>query len=427
MEENKMINRRFAKKLTTVSLAGILTASMSVAAFAGPGGGPGGPGGGGGGNRGGGDGGSRTESHESGESRESSGGGEMSRPDSGSSDSGFAAPSFGGGSSDSGFAAPSFGGGSTDSGMTAPSFGGGSFEAPTIDVENQTFSYGGNTYSLATGELLSTVTDSTDDTDSSDTQQPSTPPAMGQQRMTPPAMGQQQMTPPAQLQEGEEPPEKPEGDLAPAKPEGDLAPEKPEGAEELMEPPVDEDGNVIAPPEKPEGEEGEGFAPGGMRPVMIDTDALSEAIAAIEDEDTSASLSELLSVYTAAMDAEKAALDAEDTDEETLTSLREAAAEARTALLDALKEADIDVADYSDAQELPERPGGEGEELQTPPEKPEGDLTPEKPEGDEAPEKPATDEDESVSTGSVSMINRARTALQNMASSIGNWFGGFFR
>ena len=31
-----MINRRFARKLTTVSLAGILTASMSGAAFAGP-------------------------------------------------------------------------------------------------------------------------------------------------------------------------------------------------------------------------------------------------------------------------------------------------------------------------------------------------------------------------------------------------------
>ncbi|MBO6137323.1 MAG: hypothetical protein J6O71_01805 [Lachnospiraceae bacterium] len=349
-----MINRRFTKKLTTVSLAGILTVSMSVAAFAGPGGGPGGPGGG---NRGGGD--------------------------------------------------------------------GGSSEATAIDVENQTFNYSGNTYSLATGELLSNLTQNTG---SSNTQQPPAPPAMGQQ---------QRMAPPAQLQEGEEPPEKPEGDLAPEKPEGDLAPEKPEGAEELMEPPVDEDGNAIAPPEKPEGEEGEGFNPRGMMPAMIDTDALSEAIAAIEDEDTSASLSELLSAYTAAMDAEKAALDAEDTDEETLSSLREAAAEARTALLDALKEADIDIADYSNAENMPERPEGEEELMEppvdedgnviAPPEKPEGDLAPAKPKGDEAPEKPDSDEDETSATGAVGIINRARTALQNMASSIGSWFGGLFK
>ena len=144
-----------------------------------------------------------------------------------------------------------------------------------------------------------------------------------------------------------------------------------------------------------------------------------------EDEDTASNLSDLLSAYQAAMDAEKEALDAEDTDEEALAALREASESARTALLDALKEAGIEQADYTAVEDMLDRPESDREELQTPPEKPEGDLAPEKPEGDEAPEKPEDDGNAPTDNGGI--FNRARTAIQNMASNIGNWFSGLLK
>lgn len=284
-----MLNKRLTKKVTTITITGILTAGMSVAAFASPGGG-----------------------------------------------------------------------------------------AP-----------GAPDYPMETGEAVLTT---------SDMQESEQPPA-------PPAMDQQRMAPPANMQDGEEPPEKPEGDEAPEKPDGDEATERPEV------------------PEIKDGEQPVRPKDGEFRPVMINTDAVGEVIEAIEDEDTASSLSGLLSAYTAAMDAEKEALDSEDTDEETLAALREASEEARTALIEALTEAGIDAAEYTDVEKLLDRPENESGEL-APPEKPEGDETIDA--EDELPEIPVL-EDKSSSDNKGGIIYKAKTTLKNAMNSVGNWFSGIFK
>lgn len=131
-----------------------------------------------------------------------------------------------------------------------------------------------------------------------------------------------------EFNEGERP-ELPEGEL-PELSEGEM-PEKPEG--EMLE---------GERPELPEGEEGKmpgmkgdrgGFAKG------IDTEAISESIDALEDDDTKESLTELLSAYEDAKSALDSAIESEDED---IDSYREAEMTAMKALFDALEEAGID-------------------------------------------------------------------------------------
>lgn len=137
-------------------------------------------------------------------------------------------------------------------------------------------------------------------------------------------------------------PELPEGEL-PELSEGEM-PEKSEG-----EMPEDER------PELPEGEEGKmpgmkgdrgGFAKG------IDTEAISESIDALEDDDTKESLTELLSAYEDAKSALDSAIESEDED---IDSYREAEMTAMKALFDALEEAGIDT--------KPAKPEGDATEM----------------------------------------------------------------
>ena len=115
------------------------------------------------------------------------------------------------------------------------------------------------------------------------------------------------------MPEGEMP-EMPEGER-PEMPEGEM-PERPEGER----------------PEMPEG------GRGGFR-MDLDTDALSEAIDALEDEDTKAGLAALLADYEEAKEALDSAI---ENKEEDIDSYREAEADAMKALFDALEAAGID-------------------------------------------------------------------------------------
>ena len=152
-----------------------------------------------------------------------------------------------------------------------------------------------------------------------------------------------------EFNEGERP-ELPEGEL-PELPEGEM-PELPEG--EMPEKPEGEmpEGER---PELPEGEEGKmpglkggqsGFAKG------IDTEAISESIDALEDDDTKESLTELLSAYEDAKSALDSAIESEDED---IDSYREAEMTAMKALFDALEEAGIDT--------KPAKPEGDATEM----------------------------------------------------------------
>ena len=89
--------------------------------------------------------------------------------------------------------------------------------------------------------------------------------------------------------------------------------------------------------------------------------AIAEAISEVEDEETQTTLSDLLSAYQEALDAEKEALDNAAGKEEDIDieSLRNAVKEARDELTSALEEAGVEI-------ELPERleaPNGERPEL----------------------------------------------------------------
>lgn len=149
-----------------------------------------------------------------------------------------------------------------------------------------------------------------------------------------------------EFNEGERP-ELPEGEL-PELPEGEM-PEKPEGEMPEGEMPEGER------PELPEGEAGKmpglkggqnGFAKG------IDTEAISESIDALEDDDTKESLTELLSAYEDAKSALDSAIESEDED---IDSYREAEMTAMKALFDALEEAGIDT--------KPAKPEGDATEM----------------------------------------------------------------
>ena len=144
-----------------------------------------------------------------------------------------------------------------------------------------------------------------------------------------------------EFNEGERP-ELPEGEL-PELSEGEM-PEKPEG-----EMPEGER------PELPEGEEGKMPGMKGDRGDFakgIDTEAISESIDALEDDDTKESLTELLSAYEDAKSALDSAIESEDED---IDSYREAEMTAMKALFDALEEAGIDT--------KPAKPEGDATEM----------------------------------------------------------------
>ena len=134
-------------------------------------------------------------------------------------------------------------------------------------------------------------------------------------------------------------------------------PELPSGAEsgdESMTPP-DGTGNGTKG-QKPAGED-RGQRPDGMGKGRKGKQAdivsgVTEAIESVEDEVTRAGLQALLSDFTAALDAEREAFDDESTDEDALTELQTATEEARTALLEALSDAGVDVSAF----ERPEKP-----------------------------------------------------------------------
>ena len=172
-------------------------------------------------------------------------------------------------------------------------------------------------------------------------------------------------------------------------------------------------------PELPEGEEGKmpemkggkgGFAKG------LDTEAISESIDALEDDDTKESLTELLSAYEDAKSALDSAIESEDED---IDSYREAEMTAMRALFDALEEAGIDT--------KPAKPEGETAELseETKPELTESEISeiPEKNERREsfqntqgAQQNPATQQSgESQQENSNGVISK-----------IANWFRSLF-
>ena len=172
-------------------------------------------------------------------------------------------------------------------------------------------------------------------------------------------------------------------------------------------------------PELPEGEEGKmpemkggkgGFAKG------IDTEAISESIDALEDDDTKESLTELLSAYEDAKSALDSAIESEDED---IDSYREAEMTAMRVLFDALEEAGIDT--------KPAKPEGETAELseETKPELTESEISeiPEKNERREsfqntqgAQQNPATQQNgESQQENSNGVISK-----------IANWFRSLF-
>lgn len=151
------------------------------------------------------------------------------------------------------------------------------------------------------------------------------------------AYGEEMGTPPSgqpggrrgQMADGGTPPELPEGAFV-----GEAPPERPERPElaEGEEPP--------APPEGDDGTMGGGrggrpMGEVGEMPVMVDTDALRETVAALNDSDTETSLSSLLEAYETALASERAAMD-NRSGGDAMQAAREAVQDALAALQAAL-------------------------------------------------------------------------------------------
>ncbi len=76
--------------------------------------------------------------------------------------------------------------------------------------------------------------------------------------------------------------------------------------------------------------------------LPLDVSAIEEAIAALDDVDQQAALTELLITYTEAVEALEAGIKDEDITEEQMTILRDAVRDAKASLLEALVAADIE-------------------------------------------------------------------------------------
>ena len=213
-----------------------------------------------------------------------------------------------------------------------------------------------------------------------------------------------------EFNEGERP-ELPEGEL-PELPEGEM-PEKPEG--ELPEGEMPEGER----PELPEGEEEKmpgmtgdrgGFAKG------IDTEAISESIDALEDDDTKESLTELLSAYEDAKSALDSAIESEDDD---IDSYREAEMTAMKALFDALEEAGIDT--------KPAKPEGDATEMSESekPELSESEMS-ELPKGNERRESFQNTEGAQQNAAAQQSGESQQKNSKGVISKIANWFKSLF-
>ncbi|MBQ8668087.1 MAG: hypothetical protein IJ526_14710 [Lachnospiraceae bacterium] len=209
-------------------------------------------------------------------------------------------------------------------------------------------------------------------------------------------------------------PELPEGEM-PKFNEGDI-PELPDG--EMPEKPEGEmpEGER---PELPEGEEGKmpgmkgdrgGFAKG------IDTEAISESIDALEDDDTKESLTELLSAYEDAKSALDSAIESEDDD---IDSYREAEMTAMKALFDALEEAGIDT--------KPAKPEGDATEMSESekPELSESEMS-ELPKGNERRESFQNTEGAQQNAAAQQSGESQQKNSKGVISKIANWFKSLF-
>ncbi len=128
--------------------------------------------------------------------------------------------------------------------------------------------------------------------------------------------------------------------------------EKPEGAPEMKDGEKPAEAPTDSSSEKPENapaKDGEK----GVQP-QENLEAILESIEAVEDDDLKESLLELYNAYVDALDAEKAALESDDTDEDELETLKTTTNEAREALLAALTEAGIEADLPEDNGEKPE-------------------------------------------------------------------------
>ena len=208
-----------------------------------------------------------------------------------------------------------------------------------------------------------------------------------------------------EFNEGERP-ELPEGEL-PELPEGEM-PEKPEG-----EMPEGER------PELPEGEEGK--MPGmkgdkGDFAKGIDTEAISESIDALEDDDTKESLTELLSAYEDAKSALDSAIESEDED---IDSYREAEMTAMKALFDALEEAGIDT--------KPAKPEGDATEMSESerPELSESEMS-ELPKENERRESFQNTEEAQQNAAAQQSGESQQKNSKGVISKIANWFKSLF-
>lgn len=138
--------------------------------------------------------------------------------------------------------------------------------------------------------------------------------------------------------------------------DGEAPPELPDGIElpEGMEPPTGMGGMTPPAGEAPRG--GMGGEPMGDMPVMLDTDSLMTAIAALDTDDSDTGVTALLEAYIDALEAERAALGdgvvmGATGDPSAMQAAQAATAEARAALEAALAILGIDVNEYALALE----------------------------------------------------------------------------
>ena len=191
-----------------------------------------------------------------------------------------------------------------------------------------------------------------------------------------------------------EPKELPEGEEAVA-PE-DL-PEMPENAEEGLK-----------PGEKPENMDGQMKDDGRG----ISTEAITELIDSVEDEDTKASLTELLEAYQTAMDAQKEALD-EAEEGADLSEYDEAVKSAWDALKEAMDEAGLEY-----EEELVPEDNGEFA--------PDGEIREPK-EGEENEKLDADSDNDSEDTDAVNVtVTEKKQPVKQFFAKIGSWFKKLF-
>jgi len=128
--------------------------------------------------------------------------------------------------------------------------------------------------------------------------------------------------------------------------------EKPEGAPEMKDGEKPAEAPTDSSSEKPENAPAKDGEKGAQPQENLE--AILDSIEAVEDDDLKESLLALYNAYVDALDAEKAALESDDTDEDELEALKTATNDAREALIAALTEAGIEAELPEDIGEKPE-------------------------------------------------------------------------